>query len=329
LDRDAFAACWKHQFFESGPPCVLVARDGAGRLIAHYGVLPMPYVIGGEPARAGFICQLFVDPAWRKTPLFLELESRVLRDAPEFGFDFLYGLIAIRPVLAAHVTMGFTRGPDWGIFAFPLGAGSGLAAWWTGMPAAARVAVDAIARPLARAALALRRPAAGPMEVEEVADFSQLDWDLVARAQAGWRTHAEKRADAFQRRVASFGRKRYHVFRAAAHGRTRGYLVLRLTRVERFEVAAIIDVMAPAADDQAWNALVAHACRAGLEHGCHAAAALARPGSREAEHFCSNLFFRTPSSFTLVYAVPERLRPSGGAALTADWGLSWFDHDYI
>jgi hypothetical protein len=329
LDRDAFAACWKHQFFQAGPPCVLVARDGGGRLIAHYGVLPMPYAIGGRPARAGFICQLFVDPAWRKTPLFLELESRILRDAQEFGFDFLYGLITIKPVLAAHVKMGFTRGPDWGIFAFPLAAGSGLAAWWTGMPATARVAVDAIARPLARAALALRRPAAGRVEVEEVTDSSQLDWGLVARAQAGWRTCADRQAEAFRRRVAPFGRKRYRVFRAAANGRTRGYLVLRLTRVERFEVAAIIDVIAPPADEQAWNALLAHACRVGLEHGSHAAVSLARQGSHEAEHFRSNLFFQTPSSFTLVFAVPESLRPAGDAALTADWGLSWFDHDYI
>ncbi|MGD0501096.1 MAG: hypothetical protein ABSC23_22020 [Bryobacteraceae bacterium] len=328
LDRDAFAACWKAQFFEAGPACVLVARDGGGRLIAHYGILPMPYAIGGKSARAGFICQLFIDPAWRKTPLFFRLERRLLRDYPEFGFDFLYGLIAIKPALAGHLAMRYTRGPDWSVYAFPVAAGGGIRALWTGMPAAARAAIDAVARPLARAALALRRPAAGRVEVEEVADVGRMDWDLVARAQAGWRVHADRREEAFRRRIAPFGRKRYRVF-AAADGKARGYLVLRLTRVKRFAVAAIVDVIVPAGDEQAWNALLAHACHIGLENGSHAVVALARPGSPEARHLRSNLFFRTPSFFTLVYAVPEALRPAGDAAWTGDWGLSWFDHDYI
>ncbi len=325
LDRGAFAACWRQQFFECGPSCVLVARDGGGRLVAHYGILPMPYGAGGNSVRAGFICQLFVDPAYRKTPLFFQLERRILSEYGAFGFDFLYGLITIKPVLKAHLALGYARGADWHIHAFPLAPGAAMAGSRHEKPGVLRPALDAVTRRLARSALWLRRPAGKGVEVCEVEDHSRLNWGFVDRVQAGWPFHAERGPETFARRFAPFGSKRYRVFAAASGGAPRGYLVLRRTQVGRFDVAAIIDVIAAPGDVAAWNALLAHACRFGLESGCDAVAALACPGTPDAEHLASNLFFRTGSHFTLVHAMPDELRASAAGG----WHLSWFDHDYI
>ena len=324
LDREAFAACWRSQFFGCGPPFVLVARDSRGKLIAHYGVMPMPYISGGRSARAGFICQLFVDPAWRRSTLFLEMEERILEKYGDFGFDFLYGLITIKPVLQAHLNLGYTRGADWYVHAAPLAAGGALTAVRPGAPEWVARLVSAVGAGAARVAVAFSKQAARGIAVTEIGDYGEIDWRFVAATASGRRMCAERSEAAFRRRFEGFGRKRYRVFAACSDGKTRGYLALRITEVQRIQVAAVIDVIAAPADEAAWTALLAAAARAGLAAGAHALAALARPGSPEARSYSSNLLAPTPSYFTLVYAAPE-----ASPVLADDWALSWYDHDYI
>jgi hypothetical protein len=328
LDKAAFGECWKHQFFGAGPAYVLLARDAAGRLAAHYGIMPMPYVVDGHAMRAGFICQLFIAPECRKTGLFFDLERRILAESGYFGFDFVYGLVTIKPVLKAHIGLGFTRGPDFHTYAFPLAAGSGLAAHWSSLPRAAVPVLDWAATSLARSALFLRGPACGRIGIEEVDDFSRVEPDLIARVQAAWPIHADRSGAALERRLLPFGRKRYHIFAAVRGGQHLGYIVLRRTRVQHFEVTVIIDVLVAEGSVPVWNALVRHACRFGLQAGSHAVVTLARRGTAQAAILAANLFFRAPSYFTLVYALPAGLQQSRGN-WPDRWHLSWFDHDFI
>ena len=51
-----------------------------------------------------------------------KIETVKRHRGPE-SLGFLYGLVTIQPVLKAHVGLGFTRGPDLHIYAFPLAAG--------------------------------------------------------------------------------------------------------------------------------------------------------------------------------------------------------------
>jgi len=327
LDRDAFAACWRHQFFSSGDPCVLIARDSEGRLVAHYGLMPVPYLVDGRPMRAGYFCQLFVDPAHRRSPLFFQMERKLLREYGAFGFDFLHALIIIPPVLRQHLALGFSGGPEYHTFLFPLAAGSGCKAVSQHVPALAAALADTLSSHLGRAALSLRRPASRGIEIVEIESPSELDPQLLNRATAGWRMHAVRDPAAIAHRTAVFGRKRYAIFAAVSGRRHRGYMILRRTHVQAFEVAAIIDVMAPPDDDLAWNALLAQACRFGLENKCHAAVASAPAGTPAAQHLADNLFFRTPSRATLLYALGPKFADS--AAPLSGWLSGWYDHDYI
>jgi len=284
--------------------------------------------VDGQAMRAGFICQLFIAPEYRKTGLFFDLERRILTQFGNFGFDFLYGLVTIKPVLKAHIGLGFTRGPDFHIYAFPLAAGRGLAAIWPSLPGAAVPVLDWAATSLARCLLFLRGPACGRIGIEEVDDFSRVEPDLIARVQSSWPIHADRSGAALQRRLLPFGRKRYHVFAAVTGGQHLGYIVLRRTRVQHFEVTVIIDVLVADDSGPVWNALIRHACRFGLQHDSHAVVTLAKRGTAQAAILGDNLFFRTPSYFTLVYTLPERLRQSRGN-WPDRWHLSWIDHDFI
>jgi hypothetical protein len=326
LDRDAFAACWRHQFFASGEPCVLVARDTSGKLVAHYGLMPVPYVVDGRSMRAGYFCQLFVDPQYRRTPLFFQMERKLLNEHGRFGFDFLHALIIIPTVLRQHLALGFVRGPDYHTFVFPLAAGSGWKAASPRVPPLAVAIIDALATGVSQAALALRRPSWRGIDIVEIASAAELDGDLLARVVAPWRMYADRGPRAIAHRVAPFGRKQYRIFAALAGSRHRGYIILRHTRVQAFDVAAIIDVMALPDDDLARNALLTQACRFGLEHRCHAVVAAAPAGTCAARHLNDNFFFRTPSHSTLLYSFPSTL-----AAMPplAAWWSGWYDHDYI
>jgi hypothetical protein len=326
LDRDSFAACWRHQFFSGGAHCVLVARDSDGKLVAHYGLMPLDYMVEGRPMRAGYFCQLFVDPAYRRTPVFFQMERKLLREHREFGFDFLHALIIIPPVLRQHLALGFSRGPEYHTFVFPLAAGSGWRTAWPRVPASAASLLDSISTGVGRAALALRRPAWRGINVIET-EAAGVDAAVVERATAGWRMYADRSPRAIAHRTTPFGRKRYTLFAAVAGSRHRGYLTLRCTRVKDFSVAAIIDVVAPDGDDATWSALIAHACRVGLEAGCHAVTAAAPAGTAAARHFQDNLLFRTPSHSTLLYTIPPALAQS--MPPLAEWRSGWYDHDYI
>ncbi len=328
LDRQSFADCWRHQFFGAGKPCVLLVRDPEKNLAGHYGIMPMPYFVGGQERRAGFLCQLFIDPRYRKSNLFFKMERKLLKEHADFNFDFLYSLIIIPPVLTAHLALGLRRGADLHVYVFPLAVGGGLAGLWPRLPRFLRSTMDAAGRCLARCLLVVGRIAAGGVVVEEILDWTTMDWDLVARIEKDWKMHASRQAEAFARRLRPFGNKAYHVFAAMEDGAHSGYLILRRTKVQHFQVAAIIDVIAPESAGRIWSALLHHACQYGLEAGCNAAVALARPDSPSARRLRSNLFFRTRSRFTEVYSGLSGERERGPDWLD-DWHLSWFDHDYI
>jgi hypothetical protein len=328
LDRTAFMECWRHQFFgDGGPACVYVAHDSAGRLIAHYGVMAMPYAAAGARLRGGFACQLFLDPAWRKTPLFFTLERRLLREYGDFGFDFLYGLVTIKPVLTAHVALGFARGPDLYIYVSPLVPGGAVAALqpWSRFLSPA---IDRIARSLSRAALFNNPGAAGDLRIEQITNFADLDPAVADRSLASFDMSADRGREPFQARLQPFGGKRYSVFAAVRGRQHAGYVVVRRTRVRDFDACVIVDLLAPAADEAARHALLRHACMFGLDAGCHAAVMLARPSQADALLLENHCFFRTSSSFTLIHHIPEPLRARLSAAISNRWYLSWFDHDY-
>jgi hypothetical protein len=320
LDRDAYAECWRRHFFGAphGSGCVYVARDAEGRIVAHLGAVPFPYLVHGEKRWGGFLSQLFIHPEHRRNPsLLLALERTLLGEYRNFGLDFLYGLVTIQPVLKAHLNLGFERGPDFSIYAFPLKLGKGLAAVRPGTPRTAASAVSLLSGAACRTFAALARPA---LEIREAT--GELDEDLLARSHASWGIRAERSSTVLCRRFEPVGRKRYRIFAAVEHGRDRGYIILRRAHVQGFDAMAILDVLAPEDAPQARRSLLRYACREAVREGCDCAAALERSGTLEARALRSCFFFRMPASFTLIVDRASGLAP-------ADWYANWFDHDYI
>jgi hypothetical protein len=251
--------------------------------------------------------------------LFPDLERTVLGEYHRFGLDFLYCLITIKPMLKAHLNLGFARGPDLSIYAFPLALGRGLTSIRPGTPRLLASGLNGLSGVASRAALAVTRRT---LEVREVT--GELDEELLARSHASWAIRAERTNDTLRRRFQRFGQKHYTTFAAVSEGRDQGYIVLRRTNVQGFDVMAILDLAVPGDAPEARRSLLLHACREAVRAGCDAAACLERPGTAEARALRSCLFFQTPASFTLIAD-----RDSGLAEQAGEWYANWFDHDYI
>ena len=284
----------------------------------------------GEKQWGGLISQLFVHPSYRRgTSLFLDLERTLLREYRGFGLDFLYYLITIKPMLKAHLNLGFARGPDLYIYAFPLALGKGLLSIRGGAPRLVAAGLDRLSRVVSSATFVIARHARRTLDIREVAGAGDLDEELLARAHAKWGIRAERTNDALRRRFQQFGNKHYTIFAAVSGGRDQGYIVLRRTNVQGFDVLAILDVAVPEDAADARRSLLLHACRQGIRANCDAVACLERPGTAEARALRSCLFFRTPAYFTLIADRDSRLVAEGGPSWAGEWYANWFDHDYI
>jgi len=319
LDRSSFVEWWQSRFFDhpAGVGWVLIARGGSGQLVAHYAVLPFAYRAEGRKLTGGFICQLFVDSRYRATTLFYELERKLLQEFAGAGFDFLYGLITIKPVLQAHLALGFTKGQDLHVYGLPLAPGTLARAARFKMPVSLQTLMNAGGRMLARAALPLMRRVAGALPVELIPADS-LDGALLEPIQAQWLIAADRSAIAD--RVRPFGNKKYEIYAALKDGCHSGYMILRRMQIREFNATVVVDVLA--ADSKTRRSLLLEAGKQGIHHGSDVVMCLAAPNSQLARTLRKTLFVRTPEFFTIVCDKAHR-------EMLSSWHASWFDHDYV
>ncbi len=319
LDRHAFVEWWQSRFFDhpAGVGRVLIARGGAGQLVAHYAVLPFAYYAERRKLTGGFICQLFVESRYRATPLFFDLERKLLQEFNGAGFDFLYGLITIKPVLKAHLALGFAKGQDLHVYGFPLAPGTLATAAGFKIPASLQPLMNACGRMLARAALPIWRTAARPLPVELVPADS-LNPSLLERIQAQWSVAADRSTIA--ERVKPFGNKKYEIYAALKDGCHSGYMILRRMQIREFNATVVVDVLAT--DRKTVRSLLLEAGKQGIHHGSDVVMCLAAPNSQLARTLRNTLFVRTPEFFTIVCDQAHR-------GMLPSWHASWFDHDYV
>jgi hypothetical protein len=327
LDREPAMACWKQQMFGSPDArYTLLARDPAGNIVAHYGLIPFQYTVPSRTARGGFMCQLLVAPFYRDTDLFYQLERQLLREFKSHGFDFIYSLINLKPVLKAHLALGCVRGHDLHVYAFPTGAGtlfsSGIGRLPVSIQRLANFASATLGLGIVRVASAVRQK----LPAREITPVN-LDRELLAEAQKHWPIHALRNEKTIANRFAPFGRRRYRII-AVGEGANLGYIVLRQTRLRDFAATVVVDLVAPLENDRVISSLLLHACDAGLRAGSDVVMCLGTEGTRLTSALRANAFLRTPEFFTLICDPGARSMLSSTGSVQ-DWHLSWFDHDYV
>ena len=322
--------CWLFVRGKEAPDTTVVAENGTGDIVAHYGIARLVYRVDGKDVPAGMICKLAIAEAYRREPLFLELTLQLLKAYPDRGLGFVQGLANRKGLVGFHRAFGFRPIGDVPIYVKPLRLTSvarrvlprGLSPLLVPFVAILQRLADGL-----RKFHRTERPA-GPFRIEETGRLPE-DIDGAWRyLESRYRIFARRSAEVLQWRFFDAPARSYQVFLVSENGNnTVGYFVLREMEMKGLRTLAIVDICFAFDRSDLAHAILSVIDAKAIEAGADVIAVLcgAKQLSRHLRRF---LYLRSPEHFTLV--VHERKNHLGvGACPIDDWFVTWFDHDFV
>jgi hypothetical protein len=310
------------------PDTTIVAENGTGQIVAHYGIARLVYRVEGKDVPAGMICKLAIAEAYRREPLFLKLTLGLLKAYTERGLGFVQGLANRKGLVGFHRAFGFRSIGDVPVFVKPLRLTRiarkvlprGLALLLFPFVAFLQGLADAL-RKIARAS----RPAT-PFRIAETTLLPEdIDgaWECLEHR---YRIFARRSAETLRWRFFDAPRN-YRLFVVSEDGHTVGYFVLREMEMRDLHTLAIVDLCFAFERSDLARAILAAIDAEAIEAGVDMIAILCG-ASQLSRHLRRFLYLRSPEHFTLV--VHERKTQLGASSFPIDdWFLTWFDHDYV
>jgi GNAT superfamily N-acetyltransferase len=307
--------------FRPGPAgsAVRVVAELDGAIVAHAGVVPLRFLVGGERVRGGYSVGAMTDPARQRRGLYVELGRYLYDRLQREGFAFVAGFSNRRSHRVMTGPLGRTQ-----IQPFP----------WCVRPVLPGFAALRTQDPVetSQAAIPARH---GAIDVDVTApDDARLD-GLWARVAPTIRVGAV--------RDAAFAAWRYGTrpdagyvcaIAAGAEGTAIGALLLRVLPIRGFRVGFVLDLLVDPEAPAAGRALLRAAARATrAAGGCALSALLPAPGpTRQALRRAG--FVRVPEALhpqVIRFSVRGLERFAGHPALgdARDWWLSWSDTDVV
>jgi hypothetical protein len=321
--------CWLFVRGKEAPDTAVVAENGSGEIIAHYGIARLVYRVDGKDVPAGMICKLAIAEPYRREPLFLKLTLELLKAYPDRGLAFVQGLANRKGLVGFHRAFGFRPIGDVPVYVKPLRltrvARRVLPPGLSGLLVPFVAILQRLADGLRKISRAER--AAGPFRIEEAGRLPE-DFDAAWRClESRHRIFARRSAEVLQWRFFDAPARAYRVFLVSEHGRTVGYFVLREMEMKGLHALAIVDICFAFDRRDLARAILTVIDAKAIEAGVDVVSILcgAKQLSRHLRRF---LYLRSPEYFTLV--VHERETQLGvGASPIDDWFVTWFDHDYV
>jgi hypothetical protein len=310
---------------------VLFAEDPDGRSIAHYGISELTYRIDGQPVRAGMVCKLAIDEAYRREPVFMSLTVQLLRGYAAHGLRFAQGLANRKGLLEFHLAFGFTSIGEVPIFAKPVRLTTVARARLPGWAFLAGAPFIGVAGALFRGWTRLRSstPGAASVRVERVTrlDRGSLPSDPSTFLAGRYRYFADRSPASLQWRFFDSPARDYRFYAIRRQGGVLGYFVLRPMRLRGFRSLAIVDLCFDVRDREVSRAVFREIDRVALEENVDLCAMLV--ASSEVEGMLRREHYRrSPEGFAFV--VHEPANGVGVAQSTLqDWYVTWFDHDFV
>jgi hypothetical protein len=321
--------CWLFVRDKEAPDTAVVAENGTGDIVAHYGIARLVYRVDGKDVPAGMICKLAIAEPYRREPLFLKLTLELLKAYPNRGLGFLQGLANRTGLVGYHRAFGFQPIGDVPVYVKPVRFSS----------IARRVLPQGLSRPLIpvvaileRVAGGLRRIAraarpTGPFRIEEVGRLPADIDDAWSCLESRYRIFARRSAECLQWRFFDAPGRNYRVFLVREDGHTVGYFVLREMAMKGLRALAIVDICFAFERTDLASAILAAVDAKAIEARVDVVAILCG-GKQLSRHLRRFLYFKSPERFTLV--VHEQKNQLGvGASSLEDWFVTWFDHDYV
>jgi len=317
---------WRWLFATGDGTGALVARDATGAAIAHYGLFRLPYRAGDREVVAAVASQLAVAPSYRKTPLALDLSSRLYAAARTNGIAFVTGLANRAGLLEFHKAFGFRDIGEVPVFAKPISLRSAARA------ALSSGALRAVS-PLLRAADVAWRAMLGAagshgVRLDRVERFDDAMAATAVHIARRHRYHARRdSAGILNERFFGNETREYACYALTAGAGLAGFVVLRSMEMKGFRTLAIVDASFDFDDRRIARGVLSAVTAMALEADAELVAMLTNSAAL-GRRLRENYFMRAPESFRLVVLPRD---PSLGLASSRleDWFVTWMEHDYV
>ena len=321
--EQAVQELYRWQFLSNpiGAGKALVAVEPQGAIVGHEGFVPLRLRGQGRSLLAALPGKLAVDERFRKSMLFLRLESQFLRSYEAAGVEFLY--CTARNNLKAHYALGFRSIGTIPVLARPYKLGKVL-------PRAlgSLAPLGSVAQPVAEWALRCSWIfSGGKISVKQEPSFSDDLAPFLEKTQQSFVMAAERTVGTLNWRF-GFASRGYKLFVARDEEKPAGYIVLRDMPMGEFRTLAVVDLFCDPARADVSAALLRVAHQTAVELGVELASCLISPGSPLFPAVRRAGFMRTPESFELMVHQPKAAAPLGAGDF-ASWHVTWFDHDYV
>ena len=316
---------WKFHSFPSCPPSYEYMAVEDERLLGYYAAIPYPYVIAGQPARVGMVCDVMTHSSARGKGVFTGLGRFALEEMQATDLEFVTGYPVRPEVMGGHLRVGWKVAFELPMYLSPLKTDAILKsrglAW---LVPAANLGASCYQR-----LLSLRR-AAPEYTINRGRPESLLDSEAVAAFLERWSAsvpnHLVKNAEFYAWRLGAPGTS-YRVFLAQHGDDVVAMAIGRATSLNGIPSFALLDVMVREEHGRALRTLFA-AVR-DEARGCDAEAIVTMMSKRRGRQYglirCG--FLRSPFTFKLIVRSVGATSAIGDLADEGQWHLMWIDSD--
>lgn len=325
-DDAAYISFWRWLFQEypGSEAAVLVGEAPEGEIVGHSALIPYRFQMHDKEYQAGFVCQLMVKEEYRKELLFPKLETSFLRDYPQKGIDFVYGLINLPQVLKAHLAFGFQSLGELRVYARPYDLHILARSYVKN-----RALIPLLSPFLSIASRILHRSRPRRQAGLEVWEFTRFDErfeDFLVRAGSCYPVTTLRTTEILNWRFCRAPGREYLMWGVSEGASVCGYIVVRRMSMQGFDTLAVVDMLFPPHRRDVGKSLLHRLHQKALEAGAAMSACLLNPHDPMLSTLRRCMFAKTPAVFTLIFhSSRQDLRP----APFKDWHLLWFDHDTV
>lgn len=316
---------WLYKEVPHGPGYQLLGYE-AGRLVAHYGAMPIPFICRGKKLLAGLASNLVIEKSLRKDSPFFSLQREFLKGYRHAGLDLLSGLITRDGLLEPHLRAGWKKVADIPVLARPIAMDGFVKKLFKNK------ILSAITWPfcmIGSAGLQLFKPGPNELAVSEVPEFDSSFTPLLEQFNSKSDFGVLRSVPFLNWRFKAIPGRNYRIMAARNNGHVCGYTVLRGMDMKGFNTLAVVDLVYEPGSSHVFRALLRAIIAEAHRNHVELVATIANPNNELTKWLKRWGFFATSKKFSLVAHIPKESQGVFPSETLSRWPVTWLEHDYI
>jgi hypothetical protein len=318
-----------HYFRLELPTQTAVVIQAGKDIRAHYGLMPVRYLLNGEEVSSGICSKLLMAPEARARMGFFSFQKFFFSTAAANGVRLIYGLAHREDALRVYLRSGYKKVAT-SVVSVRLTSAASLVRDFGSVRMASFLML--IERFLSHACARLlgafgRRKMC--ISVSETTEFPESLGALTDLWLKEFRAYARRDAQALQWRYQGSSTRQYRRWLCYLDEKCVGYAVTREMKMLGFSVLAVADYAVDQSVPGVTRALVQYLSGVARAQGLALLAVLAPQVPSLRLEMLKARMFPTPKRFTLIVADPKGPSSDWQSLKSEHWYYTWFDNDVV